>query len=193
MKAAGLVSAALFCAAGWIFLTRAIVLVASGHAFAEIAYASVCLIAAGVVFWLRHTPAGRELSMINFEADWMGTVVAAVALLGFSTAGFAMLSTVLYEHGVGALGGTAIPDRALGGVAYAYYVWHLADVVPLLEVPKNLNWTLTHPFTDVVHGALAVGYTAMVGLPAAYAATKLVARWIREPQPQESPGQTAQH
>jgi len=186
-KVVGRIGLALFCSAGWIFFTRALVRISSGHAIAEVMYAAGCLAAVGVVAWLRYTPAGREISLVNFETDWMGTVVVAMALVGFATAGFATVSTFLYGHGVGALGGSAVRGRAVADAAYAYYVWHLADVVPVLEVPKTLNWTLNHPFTDVAHGALTVAYKAMVGLPAAFAVAKLVTRWIIEPQVREAP------
>jgi hypothetical protein len=31
---------------------------------------------------------------------------------------------------------------ATGGTAFAYCMWHALDVVPLLDVPKTLNWKL---------------------------------------------------
>jgi hypothetical protein len=92
------------------------------------------------------------------------------------TAGFASLSTGLYNLGVGSAKGGPLHGRHVADAAYVYYLWHLADTVPLLKVPDTLNWELKHPFTDSIHGSLAVVYSVLVVLPLIYGATKVIVR-----------------
>jgi hypothetical protein len=101
-------------------------------------------------------------------------------LVAYGTAGFATLSIVLYRAGVGTLKGAPLTSDELASASFTYYLWHLADSVPALKVPKTLNWTLHHPFTDHAQGGLALIYAIAVSVPAIYVATQVIGAWTSE-------------
>jgi hypothetical protein len=136
--------------------------------------------------WLRFTSAGRRVFASNRAQDWVGTVAVAMFLVGSSTAGFTALSTGLYRLGVGSIKSGPLHGSSLVDAAYSYYLWHLADAIPLLKVPKTLNWQLSHPFTDSYHGALALIYTVLVIVPLIFAATQMIREWTADPEPKVS-------
>jgi hypothetical protein len=150
--------------------------------FACVVMAVSLAVSVGLV-WSRFTPAGRRLLDDSRKADWSGTFVAAVFLGVVATAGFTVLSTQLYLHGVGTIKGGELHDTALVDAAYSYYLWHLADAVPLLKVPQTLNWKLSHPFTDSTQGSLVLIYKTVVVLPLLFAVTKVVVAWTSDPPP----------
>jgi hypothetical protein len=90
------------------------------------------------------------------------------------TAMFAALSAVLHSHGWL----TAKPSGNEGSVwtALAYYGWNFLDSVPVLEVPKTLNWSLATTFTDHASGALLLTYKLLVIVPVVGVVVELLQR-----------------
>ena len=167
----------------WLFVAYVVALFSGLNFGVAVA---VCVLSAGacaLLAWIRFTATGRERFRSNRASDWVGVVHVVVFLVAFGTAGFAALSTGLYNLGVGSIKGGALEGREVVDAAYSYYLWNLADAVPLVDAPKTLNWKLEHPFTDSVHGSLALTYTVLVVFPLVYVATQFLLGLTTDPKP----------
>jgi hypothetical protein len=83
----------------------------------------------------------RHSSELAATVLWYLTTIGYVALTG------AALNLALLHVGLA----SATPPIAPGEqvrAAVAAYAWHLADILPALDVPDTLDWTLRHTFTD---------------------------------------------
>lgn len=167
-----------------------------GYIFAQLAalhfsIAAVVILlsfsACACLSWIRFTASGRKVFTRSRETDWSGTVAVALFLVAFGTAGFAATTTALYDLGVGTTKGGPLHGRDVVVAAYSYYLWHLADAIPLLKVPATLNWKLAHPFTDSVHGALVLVYKVLVVVPLLFAATQFISRLTSDPDSDSPP------
>jgi hypothetical protein len=168
---------------GYLLVGYIVTQLAAPHYASAVVVVLICLGACVLLPWIRFTAAGRRLFAGSRSTDWAGTVAVAMFLVAAGTAGFAALSTVLDRLGIGTVGGGDVHGHDRVAAAYAYYVWHLSDAIPLLKVPETLNWKLSHPYTDHVNGALALVYTVLVAVPLIYAATQIIAAWTSDDEP----------
>jgi hypothetical protein len=145
--------------------------------------ALVALLALGGCAYLlstRLTPEGRRGFREGAAIDATGSTALLLMLVALCTAGFTSLSVFAYNLGAGTVEGGPLTGADLVDAAYASYMWHLLDAIPLIDVPQTLNWTLAHPFTDTFQGALTLAYLLVVVLPLIYAATQVLVRWTSD-------------
>jgi hypothetical protein len=91
------------------------------------------------------------------------------------TAMFAALSAVLHAHGWLTTEPSGNQEASVW-TALAYYGWNFLDSVPVLAVPKTLNWSLATTFTDHASGALLLTYKLLVILPVVGVVLELLQR-----------------
>jgi hypothetical protein len=165
----------------YLFVGYVLALLSGIHIAVAVTIFVLSLTACAAFVLMRFTVRGRRTFARNLGTDWAGTIAVAMGLVALGTAGFAALSTGLYNVGIGSTGGTHLHGaRHVVGAAYSYYLFHLADAVPLLKVPETLNWKLKHPFTDSLNGSLVLVYTVLVAIPLIWAATQIVRRFTSD-------------
>lgn len=170
----------------WFPLTCIVTYFATRHWATAGAFALLSLAAVASLVWLRLTPRGRAMLAKDLATDWPGSVALLLASVALCTGAFATLSARLYESGVGTVKGGPLNGADIATAAYANYLWRFADTIPVVKVPKTLNWELRYPFTDRVNGALMLVYTVLVVLPFVYAAAEAIRRWTADPGPPPS-------
>ena len=89
-------------------------------------------------------------------------LATSVAVIGICTEAFSGLTTVLWQQGHVVSSGDAAPS--LWAVEH-YYLWHLVDAIPLLEVPQTIRWSEPQGFDDQWSGALLLLFKIMVIIP----------------------------
>ena len=93
-------------------------------------------------------------------------LAATLLVLGLAVGTFAGLTTLLNEHGQLELQGRRVePDSAMLGVAADFYIWHLLDSVPLLDIPQTIRWAKPYEYSDSLSGWLLLAFKAFVILP----------------------------
>jgi hypothetical protein len=121
-------------------------------ALALCAAAVVVLVAA---YWRALTRPGDD------QAYLVGAVVF-VAALALSIEAFAGLTTLLWRHDVA--NGPSGPSASVWA-AEELYLWHLADAVPLLDVPDTMNWTRPTALSGPAIGAVVVLFRLSIIVP----------------------------
>jgi len=125
--------------------------------------ACASVLALGVViatgFWRRWIfwRASRDESVVRAA---IANLVALVVL----TELFAVVTMAVISRGGIAV---ADPARVRLGIVEQYYVWNLADALPVLELPKTLNWDQPLTLGDHQAGQLLLAYKLLVILPIA--------------------------
>jgi len=83
-----------------------------------------------------------------------------------ATMGFALLSAVLLD--VNAITAAVQPHHGPRNyqprVLFGFYLENLCQLIPLLEIPKTLNWNLTY-FVDAGGGTMLLCYKLFVAIP----------------------------
>jgi hypothetical protein len=93
-------------------------------------------------------------------------LAATLLVLGLAVGTFAGLTTLLYEHGQLELHGRRVArDSTLLGVAADFYIWHLLDSIPLLDIPQTIRWAKPYEYSDSLSGWLLLAFKAFVILP----------------------------
>lgn len=103
-------------------------------------------------YWLVWRPIDEDATRV--------TLLGTIAVLVFLTEAFALYTAF----------GEVEPLAAI-----EYYAWHLADAVPLAEIPTTLNWTPQLEFNSIPAGARLLVYKVLVILPL----IALVREWIK--------------
>ena len=88
----------------------------------------------------------------------------ASALAFFAVVSFTSLTALLVEEGVVDL----TPDPASGealDAAFEFYLWQLANTLPLVDIPGNLGWEKPAELEDGLGGLLVVLFTGFVIFP----------------------------
>ncbi len=86
----------------------------------------------------------------------------ALAAIGICTEAFAALTVLLWQHGlVGAASGAGPGLWA----AEKYYLWHLADSVPLLKIPEGVQWREPALFPGLPGSGLLLAYKVLLIAP----------------------------
>jgi len=72
-----------------------------------------------------------------------------LTLVAFGLAAFAWILGFLLVHRYGVqLTGGPYSDTTAKRAASAYVAWHALDLVPLLDIPETLHWSLNRTLTD---------------------------------------------
>jgi hypothetical protein len=101
---------------------------------------------------------GRRRNVLGVES--LLTFVALV--LSAFTGLLVFLAT--HHVGVSLSGGPASTDEIKRATS-AYIAWHSLDLVPLLDVPRTLNWSLTRTYTDHWSGVLLLALKLFIIVP----------------------------
>lgn len=134
--------------------------------------AVVSLVAAsGLVFLLSllwpHSRA--ELRAATENWPWYERLEWLSCFLLWPTAGFACVAALLSEPGVfGKQGVLELSRPAYDGSPWRMfeaYLWNLADAVPILKVPRTLNWCEPFRFEDFGGGLLLLAYKVVFIVP----------------------------
>ena len=88
----------------------------------------------------------------------------ASALAFFAVVSFTSLTALLHEEGLVALTPDPSADEALDA-AFEFYLWQLANTLPLLDIPGNLDWDRPFEFDDRLGGLLVILFTGFVIFP----------------------------
>jgi hypothetical protein len=99
----------------------------------------------------------------------------ACVLAGFAVVSFTSLTSLLVDEGVVEISHVARPDQDILDQSLDFYLWHLFNTVPLLDVPGNLNWTKPFEFDDSLGGLLVILFTGFVIFPLVQAARLILA------------------
>ncbi|HEX5780592.1 MAG TPA: hypothetical protein VFX80_01660 [Solirubrobacteraceae bacterium] len=90
--------------------------------------------------------------------------VYAAAIAFFAVASFTGLTLLLHDEGLVGITPDPADDRALDETM-TFYVWHLANTLPLVDIPGNLDWEKPFEFDDRLGGLLVVLFTGFVIFP----------------------------
>jgi hypothetical protein len=98
---------------------------------------------------------------------------AALATLGFAVGTFSAATTLLYDYGHLDLSGSRLeriaddPDSAdsIIGISADFYLWHLLDSVPLLDIADTIRWNKPYEYSDSLSGWLLLAFKGFVILP----------------------------
>jgi hypothetical protein len=165
-------------AAAWViglpFLVLGVYLVLLGPAWAAIKItekalsthvrideiAAVFLFMAVTFTGLRWALAHRRLT----ASRRVEAILRIALVVPFAVASFSSLTAVLYQRGALTVAGERLPQEHVFDKTAEFYVWHLTNSVPVLNIPENLEWK--EPFqVDRLGGLLLVVFTAVVILP----------------------------
>jgi hypothetical protein len=109
------------------------------------------------------------------ESGRGAALLPPIGTLGLAIGSFASLTELLYDRGALALHGDAISADTITDRAFVFYLWHLLDAVPLVEIPKTLHWTVPYTYTDGVSGPVLLAFKGFVILPLVQAARLILA------------------
>lgn len=154
--------------------------------------APLCLILGAAVsivnvalVWVQFTRDGRRQRKVSERQDFLGTLTSLIILVAISTMAFSYLGAAIYLSGIGGLDATPteLASSRAFDASYIAYLWHLADVVPVLKLPETLDWKLAHKPTGCAQGLLVLAYTAVVVAPLIDTIARYVKRLIGEDLP----------
>lgn len=90
--------------------------------------------------------------------------VRASALAVFAAVSFTSLTGLLYEQGL--VGVSTDPARdEVFDLTFDFYLWHLANTLPLVDIPGNLGWDKPFEFDGPLGGLLVIVFTGFVIFP----------------------------
>lgn len=89
-------------------------------------------------------------------------MATSVAVIGVCTEAFSGLTAVLWQEGH--IASTAEAAPTLWAVEQ-YYLWHLADAVPLVQLPQTVRWSEPQSFGDQWSGVLLLLFKVLVIVP----------------------------
>jgi hypothetical protein len=81
-----------------------------------------------------------------------------------ATAGFASLSALLVVRGV-ITSDPPLPAVDPASAMFSYYLWHLFDSVPVLDITNTLRWAEPYQFTNRLSSSMLLAYKLLVILP----------------------------
>ena len=133
----------------------------SGSVVLQVIVVVVLAAAAAAVFWWSVGRRGIKslLRLGRFELT-----ARAAALAGFAVVAFTAGTALLFERGL--IGITPAPARdEVLDQALVFYVWHIANTVPLVDIPGNLEWAKPFEFDGPLGGLLVIVFTGFVIFP----------------------------
>lgn len=112
-----------------------------------------------MLWWIAGGDVKAELRYGRF-----GPALRATALAGFAAVSFTSLTALLYERGLVGISPAPAPDRLLDDT-FSFYLWHMANTVPLVDIPGNLGWHKPLELDGGLGGLLVIGFTGFVIFP----------------------------
>ena len=88
----------------------------------------------------------------------------ASAVAGFAAMSFTSLTGLLYQEGLVGISPAPPQDRVFD-VSLDFYLWHIANTLPLVDIPGNLGWEKPFEFDSALGGLLVIGFTGLVIFP----------------------------
>jgi hypothetical protein len=137
----------------WAFGTGVLVL--------EVLVVAVLMIATVAGLWWSFAYGGIAtlLRFGRFEPT-----LRASALAFFAVVSFTSLTALLHEEGLVGITPDPSADDVLGET-FGFYLWQLANTLPLLDIPGNLDWDKPFEFDDRLGGLLVILFTGFVIFP----------------------------
>jgi hypothetical protein len=126
-------------------------------------------ITARVIWWIAGGDVKSELRFGRFQP-----ALRASALAGFAAVSFTSLTALLYQRGLVGISPAPAQDR-LFDVSFEFYLWHLANTLPLVDIPGNLGWQKPVELHGGLGGLLVIGFTGFVIFPLIQLARLIVA------------------
>jgi hypothetical protein len=123
-----------------------------------------------------NTPRGRAYIASQFIAS--GRMVAPTFLVIYGTwiiSWFSCTTFVLYRHGFLDFLSSQPPQSP--DEIMTFYIWHLLDTVPVLEITQTLRWTPPITYQDSAVGAWLLAFKIIFIVPA----IALVLQYLRAP------------
>jgi hypothetical protein len=146
-----------------------------------LAGAAVIVVKTG--FWKRWIFWRREPEP---EESARRTVAATFIALALLTEVFALATAMFFAFGLFDLP-TEVERGALVSQLEANFAWGFIDAIPLIDIPKTVNWELSYEFDDLGTGAFFMVYKLLVILPM----LGLVKQLRERPKHDESRAKTA--
>jgi hypothetical protein len=88
----------------------------------------------------------------------------ASALAFFAVVSFTSLTALLHEEGLVGITPDPSADLVLDET-FSFYMWQLANTLPLVDIPGNLDWEKPFEFDDRLGGLLVILFTGFVIFP----------------------------
>jgi hypothetical protein len=101
--------------------------------------------------------------------------VRASVLAFFAVVSFTSLTGLLYEEGLIEISERPERDQGILDLALEFHVWQLANTLPLVDIPGNLDWNKPFEFEDRLGGLLVIVFTGFVIFPLIQAARLILA------------------
>jgi hypothetical protein len=139
--------------AEWTFSTGSLAL--------EVAAVTVLMMLTSAGLWWAFT--GRRVAE-RLRFGRFQPAVTTLMIAFFAVASFAALTSLLYLEGALTISRSIDRELVIDKTSEVY-VWHLADTVPLLDIPQNLEWAEPFEFEDRLGGFLLIVFTAIVIIP----------------------------
>jgi len=121
---------------------------------------------------------GRENTLKLFAKKGLPRIAIPLHLVYFSTwiiCWFSSATFVLYVRGVVDFLGSRTPQGP--DEIMSFYIWHLIDAVPLLEITQTLRWSPSMSYQDSGVGALLLAFKIIFIVPV----FALVVQYVRTP------------
>ena len=136
----------------WAFSTRALAL--------ELLVVVVLMaLTARLIWWSVGVGFASQLRFGRFQP-----ALRASALACFAAVSFTSLTGLLYQQGLVGISPAPADDRVFD-VSFDFYLWHIANTLPLVDVPGNLGWEKPLEFDGGLGGLLVIGFTGFVIFP----------------------------
>jgi hypothetical protein len=155
-----------------------------GWTVVEVTAVVVLALATAVAVWWAFGPGSRGRRRGLGRAELLGVALAPV---GFAVGAFAGATTLLFDYDHLDLSGKRIDSAVASGssdsiigVAADFYLWHLLDSVPLLDIPATVRWKVPYEYADSLSGWLLLAFKAFVILPLIQAVRLVFAEPVRE-------------
>ena len=126
-------------------------------------------VTARMIWWIAGGDVKAELRFGRF-----GPALRATALAGFAAVSFTSLTALLYQRGLIGISPAPADDRLLDDT-FSFYLWHMANTVPLVDIPGNLGWQKPLQLHGGLGGLLVIGFTGFVIFPLIQLARLVVA------------------
>ena len=112
-----------------------------------------------VVWWIAGGAVKSELRFGRF-----GPALRATALAVFAAVSFTSLTALLHQRGLVGMTPAPSDDRLLDDT-FGFYLWHMANTVPLVDIPGNLGWEKPLELHGGLGGLLVIIFTGFVIFP----------------------------
>jgi hypothetical protein len=124
---------------------------------------------ARLIWWVVEVGFQPQLRFGRFRPAARASVLA-----GFAAVSFSSLTGLLYQQGLVGISHAPAHDRVFD-LTFEFYLWHIANTLPLVDIPRNLGWHKPLEFEGALGGLLVVGFTGFVIFPLLHLARLIVA------------------